>query len=136
RALAAEAPRGLAACLDDQGQVRREGSEPIPVGHVHLHAAAGTAGPLVERGLERGGAEAHAGEPAALEGGGQARPVEVGRGDPLEGPRGAPARGRGGALEWTPGRGPPSGFGRSSTITGLPARAQARMVSTVVHAKV
>src|SRR5216683_2025375 len=61
RALPAEAPRGLPARLDDQGQVRGEGLEPIPVGHVHLDAAAGATGPLVERGLERGGAEAHAG---------------------------------------------------------------------------
>src|SRR5260370_18433327 len=90
RPLPAEAPRGLAACLDDQGQVRREGSEPIPVGHVHLHAAAGAAGPLVERGLERGGAEAHAAEPAALQRRGPARPLADGGPRPPPGARWPP----------------------------------------------
>src|SRR3984893_3050851 len=44
RPLPAKSPRGLAARLDDQGQVRGEGLEAVPVGHVHLHAAAGAAG--------------------------------------------------------------------------------------------
>src|SRR5258707_13154716 len=86
RPLPAEAPRGLAARLDDQGQVRRQGSEPIPVDHVHLHAAAGAAGPLVEGGLGPGGAGAHAGEPPGRVGGGQARPREGGGAWPPPGP--------------------------------------------------
>src|ERR1700730_9423056 len=79
RTLPAEPARGLAARLGDQGQVGPEGAEAVPVGDVHLHALAGTAGPLVERGLEGGGAEAHPGDSPALEGGGQARAVEVRR---------------------------------------------------------
>src|SRR5258705_7938009 len=111
RALPAEAPRGLPARLDDQGQVRGGGLEPIPVGHVHLDAAAGATGPLVERGLERGGAEAHAGELAALERGGQPRAVEVGRADPLEGAGGAAALGGGGGPQEAAGRGGGGGGG-------------------------
>src|SRR4029077_20210640 len=79
RTLPAEPARGLAARLDDQGQVGPEGAEAVPVGHVHLHALAGAAGAAGVSRLEGGGAEAHAGDPPALERGGQARAVEVRR---------------------------------------------------------
>src|SRR5262245_46396047 len=89
RAPPPEAAAALPPRFRDQRQIGHEGAKTVAVRHVHLHAAAAAAAPLVEGGLEAGGAEADAGQTPALERGGEPRAVQIGRAHPLEGAGGA-----------------------------------------------
>src|SRR6266545_382949 len=94
----AKEPR-LAAGLDDQREVGREGLEAPGVGDVELDALAELPRVLVEGGLKAGGSEGHAGHTPARQGARQAPPVEEGRADQLERARRAASLGQVGALD-------------------------------------